>query len=242
LRKTYEDDAAARARGETVPDRSVTVVQRTETPKPTIKELPDGESNFKDDSLVSAAFSEDHLLDDLPDTSIDMDEFNGFHDPLEGIDLGGFQAVTAEGTAEGGPQWEEIHNLMGVLPGETKVDSPDEDTSIAPTMAEAVAATQDVSPSVYGLPMDEAHVQAIAAGAEGGLVVPMLGATDGLEASGIPTEEINEMPQTTVYTDTSTEGLIDPEAISEGFAGRATASTAGEVGETAVHRPSAAEV
>ena len=74
-----------------------------------------------------------------------------------------------------------------------------EDTSIAPTMEEAMAETNETIDQISSLsataPVDEVTVREAASAAEGPLPVPPeLDFSVGPNASGVPTEAVNEMP------------------------------------------------
>jgi len=165
---------------------------------------------------------------DHTEHSTEMDEFNGFHHPLDAMDLEAFPTVTS-GAEQHGGQWDNIRNLVGDVredqkpilaevtggpaeePASTATPAIDhametEDTSFAPTMAEAVAGTtQDIPAATVPTAGDEGDVREVAAAAEGSLAVPpALGVTPTdlspyaapteVEISGIPTEEVNELP------------------------------------------------
>lgn len=97
----------------------------------------------------------------------DMEEYHGFHDPLEGMDLTGLEGMAATDNHEGG--WDELQKLMGA--GDDK------------TQSTAPALGADAKPAA---PDAQARQGALAA--EGTLSVP----TGGEPSSGFPTEDVSE--------------------------------------------------
>ena len=157
------------------------------------------------------------------DHSLEMNEFGGFSDPIVDLDLSGFHGVSADGAGEHERQWVELTKLMGnVSEGQNSLKSEQypiptpmgcelampvladeeaiketEDTSIAPTMAEAVIESIDDSLAKPARPSsDGADVREVAFTAEGSLAVPLNleGHLIEGEPSDIPTEEVNELP------------------------------------------------
>ena len=117
----------------------------------------------------------------------------GFSDTLD-MDLGGFQNVGAE-RSHGEQEWGNLGNLMG---------EESKDISVAPALDEASAAQQE-GMTDQQLPSTEHEIQEIARQAEGQVAVPTpldhssmaLGEAEiSADASGVPTEEVNEQPQT----------------------------------------------
>lgn len=113
-RKIYEADATARARGEIVPDRPHIEIQQThvETPQ-SLK--PDSETLLPSLPVKSEAELDFSSLKpekkDLEFSSPDhptYDQFAGFNDPLEGIDLPGLDPMV-----DNQEQWDDLHHLMG---------------------------------------------------------------------------------------------------------------------------------
>ena len=231
-RKLYEQDAAARARGEEVPIRNVLIseissVGKSEMPKilkrdeghvqeaiadPNIEPPIEPQSGSLNYSNFTPKTPEQHETDN----SIDIEEFNGFQDPLEDLDLG-FQANNRHPDAEHMGQWNGLNPLIGSA-GEHRsiissvprgnVDAtglfvPEEsreDISVAPTMEEALDETQSDIPTnsltivESGKPKD---TRAIAAESEGFLAVPpeldeVIPIFANGHGSGEPTEEITD--------------------------------------------------
>lgn len=90
-RKVYEEDAAARARGEDVPDRPPLDANASPLQVPQSLKVEKKELEFTS-----------------PEGG-----FSGFHDPLEGIDLPGLDAIPNHSE-----QWGDLHHLMGNRPDE----------------------------------------------------------------------------------------------------------------------------
>ena len=138
-RKLYEGDAAARARGEDVPLRTLPIPDlpiKLELPKPrkqgpvTVKPDP----QLKGEDAVDPDFGEfthedssDHIEGE--GRSMEIEDFPGFHDPLEDIDLSGFHQMSGDTAVEHGGQWGDLHHLMGGLPDERKVVAPIESST-----------------------------------------------------------------------------------------------------------------
>lgn len=203
-RKQYEEDAAARARGEDVPSRPLYI--------PNVKAE---EPNFGEFTYATPDINEAELANRSMD-----DEFNEFQNPLEAteMNLSAFPGVAASGGVDHEGQWDDLQNLIGNPAEEPRSglkgnDSQDvkggfptsavetvmgtEDISVAPTMAEAVEETaEDISPSGVPEAGNEGDVREIAFSAEGSLVIPPefehLPAEP--ETPHIPTEEVNELP------------------------------------------------
>lgn len=144
--------------------------------------------------------TEDETDADVDPTSFDqsMDDFQGFHDPLEDMDLTGLGAMTADGE-QASQQWDDLHNLMGEQTATTSVEPPkieeNADVDVAPSMAEAVSQSTEL-PS-EPIAQTEPAIQQVAAEAEGEMSVPDAGPVLG-NASGEPTEEVSELPQADV--------------------------------------------
>ena len=120
-----------------------------------------------------------------------MDDFQGFSDPLEDMDLSGLGAMTADGE-QGHQQWD-LTNLMGEQSGvQSKEQSADANVDVAPTMAEAVSESTELPSEPVA--KTEPEIQQVATEAEGEMSVPDVGPA-AQPASGAPTEEVNEMPQ-----------------------------------------------
>lgn len=230
-RKIYEEDAAARARGEDVPMRTYPE-PAIEVPKPVIKEMQSSDTvnqppltaSPKDDLIKNEPMSgaaetmfgsfshadveptperETPQMQMDHEPSIEIDGFHGFGDPLGNMDLS-FPNVDDR---NGGQDWGELTNLMGGdeskpthIPVQTEpVETAD--VSVAPTADEAVKQTQVDIPIETTFPVDELSVRDIAQQAEGGVAVPPtepevhLGEAEiSANASGVPTEEVNEQP------------------------------------------------
>jgi len=228
-RKMYEEDAAARARGEDVPPRPVHVpdvpIVKLELSKPRVKDVlreKPSKVAAKIEEPDFGEFTHETTEHDETDHSMEIADYQGFQDPLEDTDLSGFHGVTAPGAGEHGEQWD-LQNLMGDAPefrkpaldaispavspeaaisAEAAVEgaaTPAKDTeatSIAPTMAEAVAETTEDIPAVPAPPTaNEEDVREVAAAAEGSLPVPqgLFEPSIDPETSGVPTEEVNEL-------------------------------------------------
>ncbi|RXK39629.1 hypothetical protein M231_03131 [Tremella mesenterica] len=229
-RKIYEDDAAARARGEDVPDRPLLphVSSPVTIDLKSIREEPKQESPTARQALhqvepTLAGFHHDsdeevpHGDGSHPFESIEIDEFDGFHDPLA-LDLSGLaeQAGQEHGHWDAlqnfmdthDPDQEEPHPLVNVevskpIVAESAVLAADEldeepDTSVAPTLKEAVAETVEIQYSAdQGV---EAPAPEVAVVAEGHLAVPqsilepVVDDKDVSTPSGIPTEDIANLP------------------------------------------------
>jgi hypothetical protein len=168
---------------------------KVEPPKPVIKDLPEA-GDIKPE--VKTELSEFPPF--LPDPSqefasakalspVQLNEFHEFEDPLEGMDMTGFVAITGdEPTGDG--RWDGLQHLMGEdgerLDGIAAVE--DENTSVAPALQDAIATSGN---NVEIRPIDtEEQVRAGAAAAEGELAVPY---QLDLQGSGVPTEEVNEI-------------------------------------------------
>ncbi|WWC90129.1 uncharacterized protein L201_005062 [Kwoniella dendrophila CBS 6074] len=233
-RKVYEEEAAARARGEDIPRRPPVVPESSTHPAPAPTSLlrddvkphtssdpikpssPVGDGNPSSESNFAGfeAPDEHESSDDSPAQNAgdyDMDEFKGFTDPLQDMDLTGLEGITAGGeTSE--PQWDELQKLMGTTddgfdtPGSGKPAaaiqnaslpvknefSDSQDISIAPTVAEAQA--DSTGNQQYSNIKSEAQIQDLARQAEGVSVVPQTLPQTNPEGSGIPTEAVNELP------------------------------------------------
>ena len=133
------------------------------------------------------------------DASIEMDGFHGFGDSLGNMDLS-FPNVDER---NGGQDWGELTNLMGGDENKSVTVQPveTEDISVAPALDEAVHQTQEDIPTETSFPVDEPGVREIAQQAEGEVAVPstepelrMGEAEISTDASGVPTEEVNEQP------------------------------------------------
>lgn len=205
-RKVYEEEAAARARGEMVEPKTDPTAEASTTvpPIPIAAHTTPGTQTMIDinDHVLPpptpvdatqtpqvtetpdfAQFTNDSDEDKKPlpstfDTS--LDDFQGFT-PLEDM---GFP------TSADANQWDDLHNLMGEQdPTSAKSEDADVDVDVAPTMKEAVAETELPAEP---LATTESDIQQVAAEAEGAMGVPDL---EQGEASGVPTEAVSEMPQ-----------------------------------------------
>ncbi|WVR03164.1 hypothetical protein IAU60_000154 [Kwoniella sp. DSM 27419] len=141
-RKIYEDEAAARARGEvssrSAPDADVAGIsglpkeekhdlESGEHPSsdthqatsPEVKATVSSDPNFPDfqqgDSRGSASNTPAHVSGQGGeyDQSMEMDEFSGFADPLTTMDLTGLEGMAAGAGVSHEPQWDELQKLMG---------------------------------------------------------------------------------------------------------------------------------
>lgn len=119
-----------------------------------------------------------------------MDDFQGFHDPLEDMDLSGLGAMTADGE-QSHQQWD-LTNLMGEQPGSAKEEPVDNTVDVAPTIAEAVAESTELPTDAMAT--TEQEIQQVATEVDGEMSVPDVGPA-AQSSSGAPTEEVNEMPQ-----------------------------------------------
>ncbi|WWD22786.1 hypothetical protein CI109_107279 [Kwoniella shandongensis] len=139
-RKVYEEEAAARARGEDVPARAIIVPDvppvSTDRPKPRKKKeevksdpvttevkpsphsgepAPSSDPTFPD----FAAGDSHHSTDNTPaqvegadfEPSMEIDDFHGFTDPLDDMEFTGLESIGATDSHE--PQWDELQKLMG---------------------------------------------------------------------------------------------------------------------------------
>lgn len=206
LRKMYESDAAAKARGEDVPDRPELHDIEYHAPKPVISGLDQPSAVMasgklepdipKEEEDSFAAFTHDDDADDEADAkpkdgSLAIDDFSGFHDPLsiDGMDLGGFEVVANENSNGDQQQWDEIQQLMGDgSKSAPKLETDTEDVSVAPALSEAKAATAAEIDTAGPPVKSEAEVDEIARQAEGDLVVPPAA------EDAQPTESVNELP------------------------------------------------
>jgi hypothetical protein len=134
----------------------------SEVPKPVIRDLPldvgtgaitaDTTLDIKHDpDFADFTHVNDHNGDDEVHHDESMDEFTGFQDPLESMDmdLGGFHNVTGEGNGEH-QQWEEIQKLMGAE------ESSDKEVKEAPPVA-ADAKPEDVEEPANAVEGDDAE-------------------------------------------------------------------------------------
>ncbi|WRT63304.1 uncharacterized protein IL334_000209 [Kwoniella shivajii] len=229
-RKVYEEEAAARARGEDVPRRPPVVPESSSHPAPAPTSLLKHEigDHTSSDSVKpsspagdAAPSSEPNFTGfeagDIPGSSdntpaqtagdFEIDDFKGFTDPLQDIDLAGLEGITAGGDGNE-PQWDELQKLMGTTDdgfdnsseekpahfGDTVKNELSEtaDISVAPSMAEATADFSD-SQRIEAI-QTEAEVQDLARQAEGTSVVPRTLPQMNQEGSGVPTEEVSELP------------------------------------------------
>jgi hypothetical protein len=221
-RKVYEEDAAARARGEDVPMRTYPE-PAVDVPKPVIKEAQ--ASDVADKPLLTVAPNTELLKsepltgaetmfgsfshtdveptpeEETPhidhDAAIEMDGFHGFGDSLGNMDLS-FPSVDER---NGGQDWGELTNLMGGDESKSITVSETADISVAPALDEAVHQTREDIPTDTTFPVDEPSVREIAQQAEGQVAVPStepeirVGEAEiSANASGVPTEEVNEQP------------------------------------------------
>ena len=237
----YEDDAAARARGEDVPPRPIIVpdvpIVKLELPKArkkeSVKEEPVEIELIPKTEIADFGDFRHETPENIADHSLAMEEYGGFSDPIVDLDLSGFHGESADGAGEQERQWVELTKLMGsvsegqneessmptslggelavpVVADETAIAETD-DTSIAPPMAEAMMSLTDDSPAGSGL--DGSEVREVALAAEGSLAVPLNleGHLTEVEASGLPTDEVNELPPADVppVIDNLPIGLVD---------------------------------
>lgn len=136
--------------------------------------------------------------------SMGMEDFQGFNDPLAGMDLGDFPNLGQGRTNGESGDWGQIQNLIGGDPPEQRSEPVESaDVSVAPPLDQATRQTQADTELDQGLPQDEESVRAVAAAAEGETAVPpsepqpILGEADAsASASGVPTEAVSEMPAT----------------------------------------------
>lgn len=239
-RKVYEDEAAARARGEEfdiktdpkaeaskiVPPIPMAAVTNEHGQTVTIDSIVAPPTPAVDlqtsnvDTTTSPDFAqftnvsdEDKKPSEEEAANFDqsMDDFQGFHDPLEDMDLSGLGAMATEGE-QGNQQWDDLHNLMGeqttAASSSEAPKSEQVDVDVAPTVTEAVAESTEL-PSESAA-QTEAEIQQVATEAEGEMSVPDVGAASE-PASGAPTEEANELPQ----TDAAPPAVEEPAAATE---------------------------
>jgi hypothetical protein len=218
-RKIYENEAAAKARGENftkqtdpsaaaskvVPPIPISAIESGQMmidtdqhvvapPTPhRDQETPQLQSDTSPDFGQYTRDSEDPPASDTFDTS--MDDFQYTHDPLVDMDLVGLAGMT-----DG-----DISNLMGEA---TNGKATDNDVDVAPSMAEAVAETSELPSSPIA--KTESAIQDIAASAEGSMSVPDVGPVE-QNACGIPTEESSDMP---LYDAPATEEQVPVKAES----------------------------
>lgn len=220
-RRLYEEDAAARARGEDVPPRPIVV------PEPVVNlGIPRARRVVKKEEPIDIDVKEPNFGDfshgTPEDHSLEVEDYQAFPNTLEDLDLSTFRGVAAPGDRDQEVDWE-LGNLMGDGPEDAEdikptavADSPSvakedvsmpavvveaahdpietEETSVAPTVAEAFAETT-LSTELKPAATSEAVVRDFAAAAEGSLPVPSeLATTLELEPSGVPTEEVSELP------------------------------------------------
>ena len=153
-------------------------------------------------------FTQDSIDDshDVPAPSIGMEQFSTFTNPLGDIDLT-FQDVASNPNHESAGDWGELTGLIGTESEEDKKMDESEDVSVAPALHDAFNSTETQAPTDEAMPVDAAGVQEVAKEAEGALAVPIqpeetapeavvTEAAMSAEASGVPTEEVGEMPQT----------------------------------------------
>ncbi|ORX41251.1 hypothetical protein BD324DRAFT_596904 [Kockovaella imperatae] len=161
-RKIYEDEAAARARGEDIPSRPV-VVQDIPQSKPASGKShkkkvspPKVESDVKQESATDVK---------TPPGDVDSSmEFPGFPDLAGDMDLGGFHNV---GDTHHTADWGELHTIMGKDDGSPQhSEGSDSNVDEAPGMETAMETTHE-APRV-----PESVVQDVAAAAEGHAAVP----------------------------------------------------------------------
>jgi hypothetical protein len=146
----------------------------------------------------AAQFTNDS--DDKQDTAMydtSMDDFQDFRNPLEDMSM---ELVDMAGMGDenvnANEQWD-LHNLMGEQTSNgngmnAKVEMGiDNDTDVAPTMADAVA--ESTEPPSDPIAKTESAIQDVAASAEGSMSVPDVGPVT-QNASDIPTQEANDMP------------------------------------------------
>ena len=220
-RKIYEEEAAARARGEMVDPKTDPNAEASTIVPPipiaahgtpaTGQTLVDVNDHIMvpptpqvvdqnvtpqviDTSPDFAQFTNDSDEDKKPQSSgfdTSLDDFQGFPDPLHDMDLTGLGGITSEGE-QANQQWDDLHNLMGEQ-ASSGAKSEAGDIDVAPTMEEAVAETSEV-PSYEPIATTEPEIQQVAAEAEGHMGVPDAGPVEE-NASGIPTQEVADMPQ-----------------------------------------------
>jgi hypothetical protein len=206
-RKVYEEEAAARARGELVdPKTDPTAEASTVVPPipiaahtpatqtmidvndhvlPPPTPVNENETPRVTETPDFAQFTNDSDEDKKPvpstfDTS--LDDFQGFPDPLGDMGFAGLEPTPDQSNQE----WDDLHNLMGE---QTSAKSEEaDDVDVAPTMEEAVAETGELASEP--LATDEGDIQQVAVEAEGAMGVPDVPG----EGSGVPTEAVNEMP------------------------------------------------
>ncbi|WVF66615.1 hypothetical protein IAT40_001355 [Kwoniella sp. CBS 6097] len=156
---------------------------------------PSTEPNFpgfqQDDSRGSASNIPASGQGEVSSSDNDDDEFQGFTDPLEEMELSGIEGMAkVEESHE--PQWDELQRLMGTTDDgydERTTGGDAEGVSVAPALSEAAAGSTDLQPQPGA---NEAQVQQIAAQAEGLTAVPQLASSG--PGSGVPTEAVNELP------------------------------------------------
>ena len=139
LRKVYEDEAAARARGEDVPSRPIVVpevppvkLQQGKSHKRKAKPEPPTAATATADlseTMVQTASHDENTtpIDSTPNIPSDtpnvlddshghldhsMDEFPGFPDLTDDMGLGGFHDVSTAGH-HGDQDWNELHTIVG---------------------------------------------------------------------------------------------------------------------------------
>lgn len=218
-RKVYEDEAAARARGEEyvhktdphaeaskiVPPiplaavtnehgQTVSIDSIVAPPTPAVETQPQARAettSLPDFAQFTNVSDEDTKPAETATFDQSMDDFQGFSDPLEDMDLSGLGAMTADGE-QSHQQWD-LTNLMGEQSGvQSKEQSADANVDVAPTMAEAVSESTELPSEPVA--KTEPEIQQVATEAEGEMSVPDVGPS-AQPASGAPTEEVSEMPQ-----------------------------------------------
>ncbi|WWC67228.1 uncharacterized protein I206_101135 [Kwoniella pini CBS 10737] len=234
-RKIYEDEAAARARGEDVPRRPPAIPESSTHPAPAPTSLlrddvkaynpadhtssdpvkpssPAGEGvPSSDNNFAGFESNPDHpgSSDHTPahgSGDFELDDFKGFTDPLQDMDLAGLEGITTNTADNNEPQWDELQKLMGTTddgydnssaedkPAAAEIQGETSDVagvSIAPSLEEAQASNDAQN---VGALQSEAQVQDLATQAEGVSVVPQTLPQTNQEGSGVPTEEVNELP------------------------------------------------
>jgi hypothetical protein len=211
-RKVYEEEAAARARGELVDPKTDPNAEASTTvpPIPIAASSAPGAQTLIDvndhvlapptpqldtqtpqvDAETSpdfAQFTHDSDEDKKPQSSgfdTSIDDFQGFPDPLQDMDLTGLEGMTSGG-GQSNQQWDDLHNLMGE---QTSSAAKSDDVDEAPTMQEAVAETSEMGSEPVAT--NESDIQQVAAEAEGTMGLP-----DVEPVEHAPTEAVSEMPQ-----------------------------------------------
>ena len=130
----YEDEAAARARGEDVPlkppadapNHSVIPPASLLTGEVVHASPKEEKSKLSDAHLMVEADTSETLAKQVDD-SMEMDEFHGFHD----LDENQFLSHEEEHHEEG--NWDDLQKLMGMPPH----SDSDNDVSVAPKLEEA---------------------------------------------------------------------------------------------------------